>query len=175
MRIDLLQQTLRGVGVEVGIPAGWAREGGPDDTGVRFLADPQEGYRTNLALSAGALDPPTPAGFEELIAEVPRSFTARHPDAEVLAVRRFVQQGRPACVFRLRWNPASPPPGVTRIDTFEQLLMLLIVDPEQGRLVQFDGTTIAPLAEQDLPLLQAILETARPLADAAPTHGGSTL
>lgn len=169
MRIDLLRQTLPGIGVEVGIPAGWAREGEPDGDQVRFLADRVDGYRTNVALSAGVLDPPSPAGFEQLITAVPGSFTARHPDAEVLTVRRFAQHGCPACVFRLRWTPAAPPPGAARVDTFEQLLVLVVTDPEQGRLVQLDATTIAPLAEQHLPLLQAILETVRPLADPAAT------
>lgn len=163
MQIDLLRQQLPGLGIELGIPAGWSRRGDEQATQVGFLADPLEGYRSSIALSAGQLDPPTPAGFEALIESVPESLATRQPDAEVLAVRRFAHQGLPACVFRVRWTPDAPPPGADRIDTFEQLIVLIVLDPEQGRLVQVDATTIQPLADDHLPLLQAIAETIRPL------------
>lgn len=167
MQVDLHRQVLPGIGVELGVPAGWSRQGDEDADEVRFLAEPSEGYRTNLTLSAGRLDPPTPAGFEDLIAQVPASLGARHPDAEVAEPRRFAHHGRPACVFRLRWRPSSPPPGADRIDTFEQLLVLVVLEPDEGRLLQLDATTIAPLAETHLPLLQAIIETVRPLPTSA--------
>lgn len=166
MPIELLRQTLPGVGVEVGVPAGWAREGEPEAASVRFLAAPRGGYRANLALSAGRLDPPTPAGFEALIEQLPGSFLARHPDAEIVTVRRFVHHQLPACLLRLRWTPGTPPPGADRVDTFEQLVVLVVTDPERGRLVQLDATTTAAHADEELPLLQAMIETLRPVAEA---------
>lgn len=163
MSIDLFVQQLPGMGVEVGIPAGWTRQGEHDATQVRFLAPSVEGYRSVVAMQQGRLDPPTPAGFESLIEAVPDAMTRRLPNSEVLAVRRFAQQGLPACVFRVRWRPDSPPPGAERIDTIEQLTVLVVTDPDTGRLLQLDATTIAPLADEHLPLLQAIVETTRPM------------
>lgn len=174
MQIDLLRQQLPGVGIEVGIPAGWSRQGEEHAQQVRFLAEPLEGYRSSIALSAGRLDPPTPAGFEALIESVPGSLSARQPDTEVVVVRRFAHHGLPACVFRLRWTPDAPPPGADRIDTFEQLLVLIVLDPEQGRLIQIDATTIEPLAEAHLPLLHAIAETVRPLPQTDDTEGDAS-
>lgn len=83
----------------------------------------------------------------------------RYDNAEVQLDRRFAQEGMPGWLVRYSWQPDGSE------HTFEQVMALIVVDLEQGAVVQFDASKIRPLAEDHLPLVQAMLRSVRPFKD----------
>ena len=156
--MNFLDQTLPDLGIAIGIPEDWS-QGQVDHADVAYLAEEQEGYRTSVILTGQRLEPPTPEQFEQILSEVPDALRARHPDLEVLRELRFAQEGMPAWLLRYRWSDQA------RDATFEQVMVLVVSDLEQGSVVHIDATTISPLAEEHLPVIQAIVSTIRPLTE----------
>ncbi len=158
--MDLIEQTLPDLGITIGIPAGWS-EAEVAHADVAYLADEEEGYRTSVSLTSERLEPSTPERFEEIAGEIPDALRQRHPDLEVVRELRFAQEGMPAWLLRYRWRDDE------RGATFEQVLALVVTDLEHGDVVHLDAATIAPLADDHLPVVQAILSTIRPLVSSA--------
>lgn len=159
--MELLDQHHPDLGVAIGIPRGWSQVDDADHADVVYLAEAEQGYRTSVALAGERLDPPTPEGFEQVIAAIPDALRERHPDLEVVRELRFAQEGLPAWLLRYRWVDAE------REATFEQVMALIVTDQGQGDVVQVDAVTIAPLAEDHLPVIEAILRSVRPLPGTA--------
>lgn len=158
--MNFFDQTLPDLGIAIGIPEDWSR-GQVDHADVAYLADEQDGYRTSVILTGQRLEPPTPEQFEQILGEIPDALRRRHPDLEVVRELRFAQEGMPAWLLRYRWSDRS------RDATFEQVMVLVVSDLEQGSVVHLDATTISPLAEEHLPVIQAIVSSIRPLSEAS--------
>jgi hypothetical protein len=154
--VDLQYYGLPDLGIDIAAPTSWTFTADDPAADAVFSADEAHGFRTNVALTLDRLDPPTPERFEEIITELPALLAARDDNAEVHLDRRFAQEGMPAWLVRY----SRQPDGAAH--AFEQVMALIVVALDQGAVVQFDATTIGPLAEDHLPLVQAMLSSVRP-------------
>lgn len=159
--VDLQYYGLPDLGIDIAAPTAWSFTTDDEAADAVFSADEAHGFRTNVALTLDRLDPPTPERFEQIITELPGMLADRHGNAEVQLDRRFAQEGMPAWLVRYSWQPDGAE------HAFEQVMALIVVDLEQGAVVQFDASTITPLADEHLPLVQAMLGSVRPFKDRA--------
>lgn len=149
---DTMSIIARDLGIRLAIPADWFAEEATHADRI-YMASPQMGYRSSIALSLERLESPTPEAFEKLITGVPDALASRHPDLKILRQQKFMQEHMPAWFIRYQWSHDSVP------HSFEQVTALIVTNLDHGSVVQVDGSTIAPLAQEYMPLFADIVNS----------------
>lgn len=149
------------VGLEMSVPIGWTAAAAADFPLV-LLAPDDHGFRANIGIRTGALDPPTPEAFQDLTRRTKAARQAELTGFTVVAERVGPQAGYPGWQLRATWDDGG--------QKVTQITQLFVVEP--ARLVEVTATCLEESERSYLPLFRQVLESWAALDDEDPGSAG---
>lgn len=136
------------VGLEMSLPLGWAAAA-TDEFPLVLLAPEEQGFRANVGVQVGVVDPPTAEAFQARTEATKAARRAELPGFEVVAERVGPQVGHPGWQLRATWDA----------DGLEltQITQLFVVEP--ARLYEVTATCLQGTEKTYLPLFRQILDS----------------
>jgi hypothetical protein len=136
------------VGLEMSIPHGWTAAA-TEDFPLVLLAPEDHGFRANVGVRPGVLDPPTPETFEELVQRTKAVRQDQLPEFVVVAERVGPQAGCPGWQLRATWEDGGL--------QLTQITQIFVAEP--ARLFEVTATCLKTVEQEYLPFFRQILDS----------------
>lgn len=155
------------LGLHMDVPVGWEAQRTEQFTLILF-APAQDGYRANLGVNEGRLDPPTPDNLKKLIVDSEAEQQSTYNQYRTLSRRDVTIDGHTAHIRHYEWSDTGT--GLT----FSQLQAFILVEPH---LYVIDGSSLKQHADSFIPQLEQIVTSIRvlpePATETAPAQTGA--
>jgi hypothetical protein len=133
------------IGIDLSLPPGWSQVP-TDEFDVELAGPAVDGVRARLAIETVDIDPP----LVDVIAAVRARQVHEYPGFAVTAEDFVEIDGRWAWVEHFRWDGEGSGPLV-------QLLALVVTEPT--RVLKIDAVCRADLAAEQVPVLDAMIQS----------------